>query len=294
MNYSSNDLTIIIVLFEESKDLVFNCLKNIQNFKIIIIDNANDTNLKKEIEKKFKIEKYLLSKKNIGFTKAANQAIKLCETEYILNINADCFIQEKDIINLIKSHKNYKNCFITSPTFYDDNLSLAYNAGTFDEKKLSKEALNLEGDVCVDKVLGSAILFKKKDMEDLNFLDENFFIFFEDDDLCKKAKNKGMSVIQTFDAKAKHLHGQSKVKNILKRTFLRNYHFTYDQLYYYHKIGQGEKYTILKKKINNYFIKMFINFLILNLSKSIYYFSIIKAFYDFKRLMNFIPKKNKQ
>ena len=108
MNYSSNDLTIIIVLFEESKDLVFNCLKNIQNFKIIIIDNANDTNLKKEIEKKFKIEKYLLSKKNIGFTKAANQAIKLCETEYILNINADCFIQEKDIINLIKSHKNYK------------------------------------------------------------------------------------------------------------------------------------------------------------------------------------------
>jgi len=294
MNYSSNDLTIIIVLFEESKDLVFNCLKNIQNFKIIIIDNANDTNLKKEIEKKFKIEKYLLSKKNIGFTKAANQAIKLCETEYILNINADCFIQEKDIINLIKSHKNYKNCFITSPTFYDDNLSLAYNAGTFDEKKLSKEALNLEGDVCVDKVLGSAILFKKKDMEDLNFLDENFFIFFEDDDLCKKAKNKGMSVIQTFDAKAKHLHGQSKVKNILKRTFLRNYHFTYDQLYYYHKIGQGEKYTNLKKKINNYFIKMFINFLILNLSKSIYYFSIIKAFYDFKRLMNFIPKKNKQ
>jgi N-acetylglucosaminyl-diphospho-decaprenol L-rhamnosyltransferase len=294
MNYSSNDLTIIIVLFEESKDLVFNCLKNIQNFKIIIIDNANDTNLKKEIEKKFKIEKYLLSKKNIGFTKAANQAIKLCETEYILNINADCFIQEKDIINLIKSHKNYKNCFITSPTFYDDNLSLAYNAGTFDEKKLSKEALNLEGDVCVDKVLGSAILFKKKDMEDLNFLDENFFIFFEDDDLCKKAKNKGMSVIQTFDAKAKHLHGQSKVKNILKRTFLRNYHFTYDQLYYYHKIGQGEKYSVLKKKIKNYFIKMFINFLILNLSKSIYYFSIIKAFYDFKKLMNFIPKKNKQ
>jgi N-acetylglucosaminyl-diphospho-decaprenol L-rhamnosyltransferase len=285
MNYSSNDLTIIIVLFEESKDLVFNCLKNIQNFKIIIIDNANDTNLKKEIEKKFKIEKYLLSKKNIGFTKAANQAIKLCETEYILNINADCFIQEKDIINLIKSHKNYKNCFITSPTFYDDNLSLAYNAGTFDEKKLSKEALNLEGDVCVDKVLGSAILFKKKDMEDLNFLDENFFIFFEDDDLCKKAKNKGMSVIQTFDAKAKHLHGQSKVKNILKRTFLRNYHFTYDQLYYYHKIGQGEKYSVLKKKIKNYFIKMFINFLILNLSKSIYYFSIIKDFYDFIKLM---------
>ena len=60
MNYASNDLTIIIVLFEESNNLVFNCLKNIQNFKIIIIDNANNTNLKKEIESQFKIEKYLI------------------------------------------------------------------------------------------------------------------------------------------------------------------------------------------------------------------------------------------
>ena len=293
MNYASNDLTIIIVLFEESNNLVFNCLKNIQNFKIIIIDNANNTNLKKEIESQFKIEKYVLNKKNLGFTKAANQAIKLCETDYILNINADCFIEEKNIIKLINSHKNYKNCFITSPTFYDDNLNLAYNAGTFDEKQLSKEALKLDGDVCVDKVLGSAILFKKKDMENLNFLDENFFIFFEDDDLCKKAKNKGMSIIQTFDSKAKHLHGQSKVKNILKRTFLRNYHFTHDELYYYYKIGHGEKYLTLKKKIKNYIVKMFVNFIIFNFSKSVYYFSIIKAFYDFKKLMNSISKKNK-
>jgi len=293
MNYASNDLTIIIVLFEESNNLVFNCLKNIQNFKIIIIDNANNTNLKKEIESQFKIEKYVLNTKNLGFTKAANQAIKLCETDYILNINADCFIEEKNIIKLIKSHKKYKNCFITSPTFYDDNLNLAYNAGTFDEKQLSKEALKLDGDVCVDKVLGSAILFKKKDMENLNFLDENFFIFFEDDDLCKKAKNKGMSIIQTFDSKAKHLHGQSKVKNILKRTFLRNYHFTHDELYYYYKIGHGEKYLTLKKKIKNYIVKMFVNFIIFNFSKSVYYFSIIKAFYDFKKLMNSISKKNK-
>ena len=288
MNYASNELTIIIILFEENTNLVLNCLKNIRNFKIIIVDNANNPNLKKNIENQFKIEKYVLNKNNIGFTKAANQAIKLCETEYVLNINADCFIQEKDIINLIKSHKKYKNCFIASPTFYDDKLNLAYNAGTFDEKHLSKEALKLEGDICVDKVLGSAILFKKKDIEGLNFLDENFFIFYEDDDLCKKAKDQGMSVIQIFNSKAKHIHGQSKVKNILKRTFLRNYHFTYDQLYYYYKIGQDEKYLILKKKIKNYIVKMFVNLLIFNLPKSIYYFSAIKAFYDFNKLMKLI------
>jgi N-acetylglucosaminyl-diphospho-decaprenol L-rhamnosyltransferase len=290
MNYVSNELTITIILFEENTELVLNCLENIKNFKIIIIDNANNSNLKKNIENLFRIEKYILNKNNIGFTKAANQAIKLCETDYVLNINADCFIKEKDVINLIKSHKNYKNCFIASPTFYDDNLNLAYNAGTFDEKQLSKEALKLEGDVCVDKVLGSAILFKKKDIEDLNLLDENFFIFYVDDDLCKKAKDKEMSVIQMFNSKATHIHGKSKVKNILKRIFLRNYHFIYDQLYYYHKIGQDEKYLNLKKKIKNYVVKMFINILIFNLPKGIYYFSSIKAYYDFNKLMYRLKK----
>ena len=292
MDYLSNELTIIIILFEEDDDLVLRSLNNIKNFRLIIIDNANNKNLKKKIEQKFNIEKYLLNKTNIGFTKAANQAIKLCKTKYILNLNADCFIEEKDILVLIRSHENYKNCFITSPTFYDNNLDLAYNAGTFDERSLSKETLKIDGDICVDKVLGSAILFKKKDIEKLNFLDENFFIYFEDDDLCKKAKNEGMSVIQVFNAKAKHLHGQSKVKNILKRIFLRNYHFTHDQLYYYHKIGQQKKYLTLKKKLKNYFLKMIINFLIFNLSKGVYYFSFIKAFFDFNKLVKKISKKN--
>ena len=58
MNFIFNELTIIIVLFEEKKDLLFNCLKNIKNFKIIIIDNASNADLKIQVEKNFHIEKY--------------------------------------------------------------------------------------------------------------------------------------------------------------------------------------------------------------------------------------------
>ena len=292
MNYVSNELTIIIVLFEEDDELVFNCLKNIQNFRVIIVDNANNNNLKKNIEKKFDIQNYILNKKNVGFTKAANQAIKFCKTEYILNINADCFIEENGILKLLDCRKNYQDCFITAPTFYDDNFNLAYNADYFEEKNMPKKILNLEGDVCVDQVLGSAFLFKKKDIENINFLDENFFMYFEDSYLCQIAKRKKKSVIQIFDVKVKHIHGRSKVKNLFKRTFIRNYHFTHDQLYYYYKIGlKNEKYNYLKKKIPNYFVKMFLNLIIFRLNKSIYYFSLIKAFYDFNKLINSISRK---
>ena len=285
MNYI-NELTIIIVLFEEKKDLLFKCLNNIKNFKIIIIDNAGNSKLKSEVQKEFSINHYILNKKNYGFTKAANQGIKLCETNYILNINADCFIKEKDILLLIKAHLNYDNCFITAPTFYNENFELTDNSNRFHEKNLNKEILNLEGDVCVDVVLGSAILFKKKDIIELGLLDENYFLYFVDYDLCRMVREKNKSVIQVYSAKAQHSHGQSKVKNKLKRTFLRSYHFTYDELYYYYKINKHhEKYIDLKKKIRSYLIKLIFNFITLRFNKSVHFFSMIKAFYKFERII---------
>lgn len=286
MNFIYNELTITVVLFEEKKELLFKCLENIKNFKIIIIDNAGNSKLKSQVEKNFSIHKYILNKKNYGITKAINQAIKASNTEYILNINADCFIEEKDILILIKSHQNYNNCFIAAPTFYDDNLRLSYNSDSFQEKNLDIEILNIEGNVCVDKVLCSAMLFKRQDIIELGLLDENFFLYFVDDDFCRMIKKINKSVVQIFDAKARHIHGKSKVKNVIKKTFLRNYHFTYDELYYYYKINKhDEKYGNLKKKIKSYLIKFIFNFIILKFSRSTYFFSKIKAFYDFKKFI---------
>ena len=286
MNFVFNELTIVLVIFEEKKDLLFKCLENIKNFKIIIVDNGRNTKLKSQVEKKFNIDKYILNSKNYGFAKAANQAIKLCNTDYILNINADCFISEKDILLLIKTHQNYNNCFIATPTLYNNNLELTYNSDSFFEKNLEKKILNFEGDVCVDTVLGSVILFKKKDIIDLGLLDENMFLYFVDSDLCRRAKKNNKSVIQVYNVKAQHQHGQSKVKNVFKRTFLRSYHFTYDELYYYYKINKHhEKYINLKKKLRSYIIKLVFNFITLRFDKSVHFFSMIKAFYDFDRLI---------
>tara|TARA_B110000003_G_scaffold134189_1_gene136166 strand:- start:328 stop:489 length:162 start_codon:yes stop_codon:yes gene_type:complete len=43
-----NQITILMILYQEDHEMVSNCLKNIKNFKIIIIDNANDDILKKK------------------------------------------------------------------------------------------------------------------------------------------------------------------------------------------------------------------------------------------------------
>ncbi len=54
MNAPTSEITIILVLYEEKINLVFQCLENIKNFKIIIVDNAGNTSLKKKSKKNLK------------------------------------------------------------------------------------------------------------------------------------------------------------------------------------------------------------------------------------------------
>ena len=111
--------------------------------------------------------------------------------------------------------------------------------------------MNLEGDVCVEAVLGSIVLFKKKDIFELGLFDENFFLYYLDFELCRRIINRKKSIIQIFHAKAQHVHGQLKVKNLLKKIFIRNYNFTFDELYYFFKINKhSEIFNKLKKNIN--------------------------------------------
>ena len=85
---------------------------------------------------------------------------------------------------------------------------------------------------------------------------------------------KEKSVIQVFDTKTQHVHGQIKVKNVLKRTFIGNYNFTFDELYYFFKINKHfEIFKKLKKKMPNYIFKSIINLFLLRFTQSIYYFS---------------------
>ena len=282
-----NEITIIVVLYEEKTSLIFQCLENIKNFKIIIVDNAGNISLKKKVEEKFKIYKYILNKKNYGYTKAANQAIRQCDTEYILMFQADALISNKDILTLLESHKKYEDCFMTSPTYYDEESKLSYSSGCLPEKNNTKDILNLEGDVCVEAVLGSIVLFKKKDIFELGLFDENFFLYYLDFELCRRIINRKKSIIQIFDAKVQHVHGQLKVKNLLKKIFIRNYNFTFDELYYFFKINKhSEIFKNLKKKLPNYIIKSIINLFLLRLTQSVYCFSKVAAFYKFNKLLN--------
>ncbi len=287
-----NKITVIILIYEENLDVIYECLKSIKNFKVIIIDNANNAKRKNKIQKDFKIDKYFLNKKNCGFSKAINVCINNCSTDYLLILNPDCIISEKSINILLESLDKYEDCFMTTPTLLNHNNEIEQNASMFPETGIPKEPINIDGDICCQSVLAAAMMCRTKEIIKIGLFDENFFLFYEDDDLCKRIRNLKKSIIQIYNAKAIHIHGQGKsIKNSLKKSFIINYNMTYSELYYFFKIGNHhQKLKTLDKKIVSYSIKTIINFLIFRFNKSIYYFSKVLAFYKFTSM---IKKKTK-
>ena len=180
MNKNS-EITILIVLYDESDEIIFKNLEKIKNFKIIIVDNKGDKKLKNRITEKFEISKYYLSNKNLGFSKGFNKALNFCKTKYVFIKNADCYIDEDNIIKLYDYIKNNQDCGIVSPTSYDEYNNLSYNSGKLPENENSNEILKVEGDVCVEKVLGSSMFIKMEDLQKVGMFNENLFIFFSDD-----------------------------------------------------------------------------------------------------------------
>ncbi len=283
-------LTITIVLYEESFSLISKCLEKIRKFKIIIIDNAGNLELKNKIQKEYKIFKYLLNDKNLGFSKAINQGIKISDTKFILNLEADCIINEENIYKLYEAINSYQDCFITIPTMFNEDNELTQSGGILMEKNLGYDVLKFDGDTCVDFPTTAAILFRRQEMLDIGLFDEDLFIYFPDSEIGRRIKKNKRSVIQIFNSKALHKMGILKIKNNFKNVFYRNYYFTIDGLIYYFKENLHSLYLEkLKKKIPNLILKLILNVFLLRFSKSIECFSKILAYHNFKK--KYLKKK---
>ena len=283
-----NKITIIIVLYREDYNLLYNTLDKIREFRKIIIDNSNNEDLKNKVESNFEIEKYILNIKNIGFSAGYNQGVKLCETEFCFILGPDCIIDFKSVMKLHEKLTLNDGCFLTSSTSYNENNQLTYAGGLLPENGEKDFPIKLEGDICVENTLGACMFFKRKDFIDIGLFDENFFIFFSDDDLCRKIKKKNKYIIQVFDSKCIHSHGISKVKNVFEKIYLREHYFLLDKFHYFHK---SDKYKdtmsdIIDKK-NNYLMKIFFSLITLRLKKFVYYFARYTAILKFN---NFLKK----
>jgi len=283
-NYKDK-ITAVIILYNVT-DVIFECLKNLKNIKIIIADNGdNNPDTIKEIKKNKNIVKYFRFKKNIGFGRACNFCLRYVETDFTLLINPDALIKENDLKILENSFENYPNAGIVVPTLVDiygknkDKLENLPELNALNSNH--KYNGSFEGDTCVNFCWAAIWLLNNRIIKDLGLFNKEQFIYWEDFYLCRKLKKKGIPIIKIYESKAIHNASTSTKKTIKSNFIIYKHHILSSYIYF----NVQKKSFYLKKKFFIYFFRSISYLLILNLNNSLKNFARLCA------VISYINKK---
>ena len=118
MNKIYEDLTIVTVLYDSS-ELINDLLKNLINFKVIIVDNGNNERVLKKLLH-FKNIKIISQKQNLGYGRAINFAFENIKSKYFFILNPDLVISEKSIYDLYTLITKNPGAGIVAPITHPD------------------------------------------------------------------------------------------------------------------------------------------------------------------------------
>lgn len=238
-------LTIQIVNYNSRENLRA-CLHSIRenvsdsrNHQIIIINN--DEEKLENFSDEFGVD--LIEKnENVGFGRAHNLGLGKSRGEYIFFLNPDTKIFSGTVEKMLGVFSADEKIGIVGPIHFDEKeISNEEHFGvrktpfsTIGKKIFrDKEKSGTEGFFETDWVSGGAMMIKKDLFSELGGFDENYFMYFEDVDLCLRAKKKGWKVAVHPEAKIFHKSGQSFSSNREKKKYY------YDSQVYYIKKNFG-------------------------------------------------------
>ena len=241
MSNNFSDLSVVIVTYKTNLTILEKCLSSIDpSVKIIIVENSSKFINEDQISNKYKNVSIFCTGSNTGYGKGNNYGLQKVDTKYALILNPD-IVCEKNYFENLKFYLNSELDFSIIGSQYLDNETYA-PAGFFDSKLKLKDAnhLNEFNLSKVDWVVGCSMLLNLKNFKSKSIFDENFFLFFEEFDLCKYLKKNGEKVYSSSKLIVNHLGFKSSTDftdeiNLMK---LRSWHYMWSY-FYYHKKNKG-------------------------------------------------------
>ena len=222
------NVTLVVISFKSNQNIK-NLLTKIKDcINIILIENSTDLTLKDYYSKNNNIKFFF--KKNIGFGPAINEAAKFIKTKYFFVLNPDLSkIEEKTIFYFLKYAKKLNDNFgVLGPRY--NNLE---NDKSLKQSNKAKDIVN------VNCISGAAMFFNRNSFEEINGFDKNIFLYFEENDICKRLNSINKKVYQVNSIKINHNRGNSFDSNnvneieIMKMNSI--WHFAWSKFYYLKK-----------------------------------------------------------
>ncbi len=255
------DMSIIIVNWN-TKELVYNCLESIIKYtkdfqyEIILIDNASRDKSVEMIQLKFPSVILIKNKENVGFSCANNQGIRIAKGKYTMLLNSDTYIKDNAFLHMMKFMEEKNDVGICGPKVL--NPDLTPQPTRIDQYKPFDSFLkilglyNYQNEIDrmdydkiqeVEVVGGCCMLFKKKVFESIGLMEESFFLYNEENDICLRASKKKWKIVFFPVSIIFHIGGSSISKKEISRKVERACYKS--NIYFYKKNFSKQAFFLL-------------------------------------------------
>ena len=234
------DLSIIIVSYKEWERFT-KCLEALNSFtgknfstEVIVVDNRSGDETIFKIEERFPKFRFIHNEINGGFANGCNLGGKNAGGEFLLFLNPDTVATESELeklLNITKQNpafsilscrqvnENGKECIVSGPFPQFFNLT-GFQRAIFGRLKTQDARLKTfdksrESEVSFpDWISGSVLLMRKELFQKIKGFDEDFWMYFEDVDLCRRVRNIPGEIAFCRNITIEHNHGGSSRINL--------------------------------------------------------------------------------
>lgn len=245
----SVDVSILIVhTFEKS--LVRQTLRGIRrgaprvSYEVIVIDNNPAFGMKEILDREFPEVKYIPLTRNKGFGGGMNEGIRVATGRYILIFNPDIIVSPGSLEELTAFMDTHSDVGVVGPQLLNPDGTLQYSCYRIPTtlfpvyrrtplgllprgKREVEDCLMVHDDhsevMEVDSLIGAALFCRSQRLRDIGMFDEQFFMYYEDNDLCRRFWEAGDKVIYNPMAKMTHYHRRASADGNLFAQLLSRY-----------------------------------------------------------------------
>jgi GT2 family glycosyltransferase/4-amino-4-deoxy-L-arabinose transferase-like glycosyltransferase len=233
-------VSIIIVNYQVKKELL-SCIASIYSskpktvFEIVVVDNDETKTIEKELTEKFPQVRYIKND-NKGFGQANNVGASYAKGEFFFFLNPDTTVAQTTIDSLVSYLVTHKKTGIVAPMLYTTNGSIIPLQGAreltplraifsfslinkfFPKNSIAKyywylDEWDKKSIKEVKSIPGTAFVIRRTLYEKIQGFDENFFLYFEEHDLCKRVTGLKSGIVMHPKAKVFHTLGSSTKKS---------------------------------------------------------------------------------
>lgn len=210
-----------------------NCLRSIERettspYELIIIDNASNDDSCTMIRRDFPYARLIVNESNLGFAKANNQGLRIAEGEYVLFLNPDTLILDGALDKMVAFLRDHPHIGIVGPhtlnadgvttqatALYQPSLWRAFHAHIplwrlvpFWKPAVLGEYIP-ECSRPVEVVKGSCMLMRTDLVRAIGGMNEQYFMYAEEIDLCEAVRKQNLLVYYYTGARIVHFGGAS-------------------------------------------------------------------------------------